>query len=136
MKKDTRSLKRLAVCYINDEKLVHEIWKLAEDEERRERWEEEKKRRHEISLDSDEKVVTKIEYELTSKKDDFINGITKQDIYDALAKLDSHDNYLIELVYFRHFSEREVAKAYKCSQNAIHKRKVRILKLLRLLLDS
>lgn len=119
-------LKKLAVL-LDDKKLVQELWKLAEDEERHERWESEKKRRHEISLDGDEKVVTKIEYELATRKEVFFNNITKYDLYAAMSNLSVDEKRLIHLLYFQHWTERDVANLYGLSQKAINKRKIKVL---------
>lgn len=132
---DPKNTLKVMASYVNNKQLMYKLWKLAEDEERHERWESEKRRRHEVSLNGDEKVVTKIEFELANRKNAFLKGITADELHIALAKLTSDERLLIHLLYFQNLSERSVSKLYNCSQNAIHKRKVRVLEKLRICLD-
>lgn len=133
--KSNDNLKKLLIC-IDDEKLKQELWNLAEAEERHERWESEKRRRRETSLDSDDAQSVKVEYSLASKKEAFLNGITKYDLYHMLSKLDINEQRLMHLLYFQSYTEREVAQLYGVSQKAINKRKAKVLKKLQILLSN
>lgn len=120
--------KQLVQKYVLDQVLKLKILELIETEERHERWIAEKARRHEISLDSDQKAILKIEYELSSRRNITQNEDEIEKVRKAFCKLSKQDKELLRLIYFEGNSERQVAQFYHVYHNAIHKRKKRILK--------
>lgn len=123
---------------VNDSDLKNKLMDLVEAEERTERWEREKKRRHEVSLDI-EKISIKAEFELSVKKNNpeiNVYGFDGLDVMDALIFLNEEERTLIDLLFFYALSEREVALVKGVSQVAIHKQKHQILKKLRSILRN
>ena len=66
-----------------------------------------------------------------STEDIAIQNILLEQLEYALHLLAPDEMYLIEQLYFREYSEREVAKNYEVSQNTIHRRKRHILRKLK-----
>lgn len=66
-----------------------------------------------------------------STEDIAIQNILLKQLEDALHLLAPDEMDLIEQLYFREYSEREVAKNYEVSQNTIHRRKRHILRKLK-----
>lgn len=54
-----------------------------------------------------------------------------EDLYLAIEHLSKVDRLLIKMLYFDGLSERELASIYSVAQTTIHKKKRRILKILR-----
>lgn len=130
---DYIKMKMLIDEYVKEPDLKQRLLELVETEERRERWESEKKRRHEVSLDV-EKVAIKVEFEISLKHEDalpVIHGFTMKDVEKALVFLSEEEQNVIDLLFFCSLSEREVAQLNSVSQVAIHKQKHRILVKLR-----
>ena len=61
-----------------------------------------------------------------STEDIAIQNILLKQLEDALHLLAPDEMDLIEQLYFREYSEREVAENYEVSQNTIHRRKHQI----------
>ena len=66
-----------------------------------------------------------------STEDIAIQNILLEQLEYALHLLAPDEMDLIEQLYFREYSEREVAKNYEVSQNTIHRRKRHILRKLK-----
>ena len=66
-----------------------------------------------------------------STEDIAIQNILLKQLEDALHLLAPDEMDLIEQLYFREYSEREVAENYEVSQNMIHRRKHQILRKLK-----
>lgn len=66
-----------------------------------------------------------------STEDIAIQNILLKQLEDALHLLAPDEMDLIEQLYFREYSEREVAENYEVSQNTIHRRKRHILRKLK-----
>lgn len=66
-----------------------------------------------------------------STEDIAIQNILLKQLEDALHLLAPDEMDLIEQLYFREYSEREVAENYEVSQNTIHRRKHQILRKLK-----
>lgn len=127
-------IRKLINNHVSDELLKVKLLDLVEQEERHERWEAEKRRRGKIvSLDSDEYVRTKLEYEfrMHNEDTDIINEFDILDLLNSIKQLSKQDRSLIGMLYFKGMSEREVADKLGVSKNAIHKRKHKILKKLK-----
>ena len=54
----------------------------------------------------------------------------------ALETLTDDECFLIKDIYFNHYSEQKISRNYNVSQQAIHKRKMKILKKLKKILDN
>lgn len=124
--------------HVEDQDLKQKLIELVETEARRERWELEKKRRHEVSLDI-EKVAIKVEFEISLQHNDLAPNIHKHDvddIHEALNFLNEEEQNLIDLLFFCSLSERQVALLKGVSQVSIHKQKHRILEKLRNILRN
>lgn len=67
---------------------------------------------------------------------EYIDKTQRECLYEALDRLPGSDLYLIVELFFRKRSEQDVAKELHVCQNAIHKRKKRILRDLRKSLDQ
>ena len=109
---DYHKILRLIEENVRDVSLKKKLIELVESEERNERWEREKKRRHEVSLDI-EKVSVKVEFELSYKINDTqanVQGFDGRDIINALIFLNEEERDLINLLFFSGFTEREVAR--------------------------
>ena len=131
-------MKMLIDEYVKEPDLKQRLLELIETEERRERWELEKKRRYEVSLDI-EKIAIKVELEISLTQNDSlpnIHGYNAIDVNEALIFLSEEEQNLIDLLFFCGLSEREVARLKGVSQNAIHKQKQRILVKLRSILRN
>lgn len=89
------------------------------------------------ALDSEEMSGEEI---LKDGKTNIISGIIDREereaLYDALRQLCEKDRELIVEIFFNEKTEQEIAKALGVSQPAVHKRKVRILKSLKKILES
>ena len=66
-----------------------------------------------------------------STEDIAIQNILLKQLEDALHLLAPDEMDLIEQLYFREYSEREVAENYEVAQNTIHRRKHQILRKLK-----
>lgn len=131
-------MKMLIDEYVKEPDLKQRLLELIETEERRERWELEKKRRYEVSLDI-EKIAIKVELEISLTQNDSspnIHGYNGIDVNEALIFLSEEEQNLIDLLFFCGLSERELARLKGVSQNAIHKQKQRILMKLRSILRN
>lgn len=135
---DYKKMKMLINEYVKEPDLKIRLLELVETEARRERWELEKKRRYEVSLDI-VKTAIKVELEISLTQNDSspnIHGYNEIDVNEALIFLSEEEQNLIDLLFFCGFSEREVARLKGVSQNAIHKQKQRILMKLRSILRN
>ena len=135
---DYKKVLVLIKSHVEDQDLKQKLIELVETEAQRERWELEKKRRHEVSLDV-EKIAIKVEFEISLQNNDsppIIHGFDMEDVYEALSFLSEKEQSLIDLLFFCTLSEREAALLKGVSQNAIHKQKQRILKKLRNILRN
>ena len=70
--------------HVEDQDLKQKLIELVETEARRERWELEKKRRHEVSLDI-EKVAIKVEFEISLQHNDLAPNIHEHDVDDNVG---------------------------------------------------
>ena len=61
-------------------------------------------------------------------ENDYINKIMRKRLYEALDRLSAEDFYLIIQLFFKGRSEQALAKELHVYQNAVHKRKKRILR--------
>lgn len=61
-------------------------------------------------------------------ENDYINKIVRKSLYEALDRLSGEDLYLIVQLFFKGRSEQALAKELHVYQNAVHKRKKRILR--------
>ena len=61
-------------------------------------------------------------------ENDFINKSVRKSLYEALDRLSGEDLYLIVQLFFKGRSEQALAKELHVYQNAVHKRKKRILR--------
>lgn len=68
--------------------------------------------------------------------DTVADKITADKLRQCLALLSENERNLITDIYFNGISEREIAKMQKVSQNAVHKRKHRILKKMKNFMES
>lgn len=123
-------IRKLIHHHVDDVSLKMKLLELVEQEARHERWEFEKRRRGKIiSLDSDEYGRTKLEYQITIRNTDINHDeIDVLDLLNSIKQLSKKERNLIEMLYFKGMSEREVANKLGVSKNAIHKRKHKILK--------
>ena len=69
-------------------------------------------------------------------ENDYINKIMRKRLYEALDRLSAEDLYLIVQLFFRGRSEQALAQELQVYQNAVHKRKKRILRDLKKALDG
>lgn len=74
--------------------------------------------------------------ESVSTEDAAIRNIEAQQLHKALSLLSDDERYLMEQLYFQERTEREMAAQFNLSQNAINKRRQRILEKLRGLLKN
>lgn len=74
--------------------------------------------------------------ESTSAEDLAIKNFQAQQLHKALSVLSEDERYLIDQLYFQEKTERELAAQLGVSQNAINKRRQRILERLRGLLKN
>lgn len=135
---DYKKVKMLIDECVKEPDLKQKLLELVEIEARRERWELEKKRRYEVSLDI-EKIAIKVELEISLTQNDSspnIHGYNGIDVNEALIFLSEEEQNLIDLLFFCGLSERELARLKGVSQNAIHKQKQRILMKLRSILRN
>lgn len=61
-------------------------------------------------------------------ENDYINKSVRKSLYEALDRLSGEDLYLIVQLFFKGRSEQALAKELHVYQNAVHKRKKRILR--------
>lgn len=61
-------------------------------------------------------------------ENDYINKCMRENLYDALDALPEEDLYLIVQLFFMERSEQALAQELHVYQNAVHKRKKRILR--------
>ena len=61
-------------------------------------------------------------------ENDYINKSVRKSLYEALDCLSAEDLYLIVQLFFRGRSEQALAQELQVYQNAVHKRKKRILR--------
>lgn len=71
-----------------------------------------------------------------SVEDTVLRRIGAQQLHIALAKLTEKERQLIDALYFREQTEAAAAVALGISQQAVHKRKNKILKKLKLFLEN
>ena len=71
-----------------------------------------------------------------SVEDTVLRRIGAQQLHTALAKLTEEERQLIDALYFREQTEAAAAVALGISQQAVHKRKNKILKKLKLFLEN
>ena len=71
-----------------------------------------------------------------SVEDQALKNLQFQQLHKALTVLSDDERDLIERLFFREQTEREIAKEYGMSQNAINKRRKRVLDRLRALLEN
>ncbi len=74
--------------------------------------------------------------ELIDIEQEYINKTQRECLYKALDRLSESDLYLIVQLFFRKRTEQDMAKELHVYQNAVHKRKKRILRDLRKTLDE
>ncbi len=71
-----------------------------------------------------------------SVEDTVLRRIGAQQLHTALAKLTEEERQLIDALYFRKQTEAAAAVALGISQQAVHKRKNKILKKIKLFLEN
>jgi len=71
-----------------------------------------------------------------SVEDTVIDRLMAEDLHKAMDKLPASDRALINALYFRGLTERQTAVVFGLSQKAINKRKVKILMLLKRILEN
>ena len=74
--------------------------------------------------------------ESASAEDLAIKNLQAQQLHKALSVLSEDERYLIEQLYFKERTERELAAQFNLSQKAINKRRQRILEKLREILKN
>ena len=74
--------------------------------------------------------------DVPSIEEQAIHQIEVDKLYNALTFLDSDEKYLILQLYIEQRTERDLAKELGRSQNSIHKRRQRILKKLRWIMEN
>ena len=89
---------------------------------------------HYQSLDTDEMLGEELLYDDSglSIEDKAIHNIYTDKLYPALVKLTDEERDLLYRLYYQGVSERVLAKQLGISQAAVHKRKEKILKQLRI----
>lgn len=109
--------------------------------ERQERWQDEKKLKHNVlsydALDDGEMIGVESVADLTcsSMEELAIAKELSERLHKALAALPQAERNLIRAIYFEGQSEREYANQHGCSQNKVFKQRKKILSKLRLFLD-
>jgi len=66
-----------------------------------------------------------------SVEDQMLRRVELEQLHKALSRLSTDEKYLVLEIYFHERTEQDLAKELGCSQSAINKRKMRILKKLR-----
>lgn len=69
-------------------------------------------------------------------EEQFLRELQMTQLQSALDSLSANERDLIELLFYQQKTEREVADLYHLSQNAINKRRNKILKKLRVFLEN
>ena len=71
-----------------------------------------------------------------SLEDEIIRKSTFEEVRNAIEQLPEIQKRRIKDIYFNHYSEQKISRNYNVSQQAIHKRKMKILKKLKKILDN
>lgn len=71
-----------------------------------------------------------------STEEQVLRRMESEQLYKALSFLSDDERYLIRQIYFEERAERDLAEELGCSQNAVNKRKQRILEKLRGLIEK
>lgn len=74
--------------------------------------------------------------EMPSTEEQVLRRMESEQLYKALSFLSDDERYLIRQIYFEERAERDLAEELGCSQNAVNKRKQRILEKLRGLIEN
>lgn len=69
-------------------------------------------------------------------EEQLLHSIQIEQLKDALSQLPEDEKELIDLLFYQERTEREVAELYQLSQNAINKRRQKVLKRLRKMLEN
>lgn len=99
---------------------------------RRERYQEEKKRKHGVS--SLDELEEKGNYRgmpfcaLDGLEETALRNICRDKVQEALGKLPEADAGLLDLLYFKEVTVTDAAEIYSCSRKTIQNRRKRILK--------
>lgn len=73
---------------------------------------------------------------MPSTEEQVLQRMEAEQLHKALSLLTDDERYLIQQIYFEERTERGLAKELKCSQNAVNKRKQRILDKLRHFMEN
>ena len=71
-----------------------------------------------------------------STEEQVLKRMESEQLHRALSFLSDEEQYLIQQIYFNERTERDLAEEQGCSQNAVNKRKQRILNKLRRFLQN
>ena len=74
--------------------------------------------------------------EVPSTEEQVLRRMESEQLHKALSFLSDYERYLIRQIYFEERTERDLAEELGCSQNAVNKRKQRILEKLRGLIEN
>lgn len=103
-----------------------------------ERYQKQIAHKREMSLERFQEEGVNVEYRLgicqTSIEDDLIKKEEEILLYQALDMLKEEDRFLIEELFFRDCTEVHFAQCFGITQQAVSKRKRKLLKQLRILL--
>ena len=87
--------------------------------------------------DSYERLVDmSIQFAEESTEEQVFQRMELEQLHRALSSLSDEERYLIQKIFFNERTERDLAEELGCSQNAVNKRKQRILDKLRRFLQN
>lgn len=81
-------------------------------------------------------MSVQFEGETPSTEEQVLKRIESEQLHRTLSFLSDEEQYLIQQIYFNERTERDLAEELRCSQNAVNKRKQRILDKLRRFLEN
>ena len=123
-------------------KVSQEVYYAYYQMQRQEQWQEEKKKDHNVlsydALDDQETLGIESIVDVTAPTMDEILVAHElcQRVRDAIAWLPKAERDVIQAIYYKDLSEREVARSLGVSQNKIFKQRQRALAKLKMLLDN
>ena len=81
-------------------------------------------------------MSVQFEGETPGIEEQVLKRMESEQLHRALSSLSDEERYLIQQIYFNDRTERDLAEELGCSQNAVNKRKQRILDKLRRFLQN
>ncbi len=81
-------------------------------------------------------MSVQFEGETPGIEEQVLKRMESEQLHRALSSLSDEERYLIQQIYFNDRTERDLAEELGCSQNAVNKRKQRILDKLRRFLEN